>query len=95
MRQVSGAVQAGQSVREVHPGSPQERQQRVLQAQEQPPAGGVGAHDGVVQPRLAQPHPHPPLLPVPLRLGAGGQLNTEPPATPKLWSQELTPQCPL
>lgn len=45
--QVSGAVQAGQSMREVHPGCPQERQQRVLQAQEQPPAGGVGAHDSI------------------------------------------------
>lgn len=36
-------------MREIHPGSPQERQQRVLQAQEQSPAGGVGALDGVVQ----------------------------------------------
>lgn len=49
MRQVSGAVQARQSVREIHPGKPQERQRRVLQAQEQPAAGGVGAHDGIVQ----------------------------------------------
>lgn len=47
--QVSGAVQAGQSVREIHAGSREERQQRVLQAQEQPAAGGVGAHDGIVQ----------------------------------------------
>lgn len=34
---------------EIHPGSPQERQRCVLQAQEQPPAGGVGALNGVVQ----------------------------------------------
>lgn len=47
--QVPGAVQARQSVREIHPGIPQERQQRVLQAQEQPPAGGVGANDGIVR----------------------------------------------
>lgn len=57
--QVPGAVQAGQSVREVHPGSAQERQQRVLQAQEQPPAGGVGAHNGVVQCGPRQPPPRP------------------------------------
>lgn len=47
--QVFSAVQARQSMREVRPGSPQERQQCVLQAQEQPPAGGVGARNSVVQ----------------------------------------------
>lgn len=47
VRQVPGTVQAGQSVREIHPGRLQERQRRILQAQEQPPAGGVGALDGV------------------------------------------------
>lgn len=36
-------------MREIHPGSPQEWQQRFLQAQEQSPAGGVGALNGVVQ----------------------------------------------
>lgn len=49
VRQVPGAVQAGQSLREIHPGSLQERQRRLLQAQEQPPAGGVGALDGVAR----------------------------------------------
>lgn len=49
VRQVPSAVQAGQSMREIHPGIPQERQRPVLQAQEQPPAGGVGALNGVVQ----------------------------------------------
>lgn len=49
MRQVSGAVQAGQSVCQIHRGSPEERQQRVLQAQEQPPAGGVCANITLVQ----------------------------------------------
>lgn len=47
--QVSGAVQTRQSLREIHPGRSQERQQRVLQAQEQPPAGGIGAFNGIVQ----------------------------------------------
>lgn len=48
--QVSGAVQAGQSLCEVRPGSAQERKQCFLQAQEQPPAGGVGAHYTVTCP---------------------------------------------
>lgn len=48
--QVPGPVQAGQGVREVHPGSGQEWQQRLLQAQEQPAAGGDGAVHGLAPP---------------------------------------------
>lgn len=61
VRQVPGPVQAGQSVREVHPGGLQERQRRVLQAQEQPSAGGAGALGGVEL-----------LLPARQRLGSRG-----------------------
>lgn len=62
--QVPGAVQAGQSVCEVHPRHPQERQHRVLQAQEQPAVGGVRAGDGTVRLNPEAPNapkaPHPP-----------------------------------
>lgn len=65
--QVPGAVQAGQSVCEVRSGGPEERQQRLLQAQEQPAPGGVGAHDSVVKEHLERAHTHnstaPPLAP--------------------------------
>lgn len=78
--QVSGAVQAGQSVRQIHPGSPQERKQRVLQAQEQPPAGGVSARNSIV-------------FPPSTILQCSDWINTEPPPpTPKtLVSRTITP----
>lgn len=83
--QVSGAVQARQSVCKIHPGSPQERQQRVLQAQEQSPAGGVRAQHSIAQPRRAAT--------AALRAPTGGGSEQEgahtPPPTPK-----PQPQCP-
>jgi len=36
-------------MREIHPGGSKERQQRFLQAQKQPPTGGGGTHDTIVQ----------------------------------------------
>lgn len=57
--QVPGPVQAGQSVRQVHPGSGQERQRRLLQAQEQPAAGGPSAIHGLVATPVARPPPTP------------------------------------
>ena len=39
----------------VHPGTLQERQQRLLQAQEQPPTGGARALNGIVRLLAAVP----------------------------------------
>lgn len=70
---------------EIHPGSPQERQQCVLQAQEQPPAGGVGAHNSIVQPSASASS-------AALECSDWGRLNTDPPPTPKtLVSRTITP----
>lgn len=71
-------------MREVHPGGPQERQHRVLQAQEQPPVVGVGALDSVVElpRRISSAIPEWP------DLGPNHHpLNN-------LSSREMTPQCP-